>query len=296
MVALSSCGDGSPVDDSRVAAGETLVSISIEAVSAASEWPVGGEWRLSQPWASPQELWESQYRLWQDAIVACVDAAGFEYRPALYVDSDLVFRSMNPLNEAVWGVFGYAEPPSPDPSQPQTENSDAFYASVSECADRGSEYVYGTETVSKLSQAQQAAVNSVDNAVFGYSSSTEGARTLQRWSDCMAAAGYEYTSPSQARSELSRDPMNDVALDVRRTDFECDVQVELTQSRSKWESARLNSWLDEHALEIDEINQLILASGLETAELAEKLATDGYAALPEANLSSDVIVSASSLP
>lgn len=255
-----------------------------EAAARASEWPVGGEWRFEQPWASPQPLWSSQYDLWQTGIQECMTAGGFQYPPVKYVDTDLVYRLSNPLNSPVWQTYGYSEPPSPEPLSDTSQRPQAYFdllLAPGGCADRASSYVYAAPDAQRFVTLQSSAIVAVENALLGYEATPDGTARLDAWRACMSERGYDYSQPGEARETFTSDAaVTSDELETRRADFDCDVAVGLTMGRSQWESDQLEKWLADHSTSVLELNKALDDTTKELVDLAAALAQGGPDVLP----------------
>lgn len=87
-----------------------------------------------------------------------------------------------------------------------------------------------------------------------------GARQLNdAWSDCMVERGFEYAEQIEPRLEFERAAeitAREVA--VRRADYDCDVHVKLTESRSLWQRTVFDEWQDSNAAAIGELRTKVV--------------------------------------
>jgi hypothetical protein len=109
----------------------------------------------------------------------------------------------------------------------------------------------------KFSTAVQTVVQDFDEAVNGWSDTEEGVTTLAAWSACMADAGYDYSTPDEARAIFEQKPrLTDEELATRLTDLDCDLEVGLTRARSAYEESAARRWIaDNEPLIADLVEQ-----------------------------------------
>lgn len=248
-------------------------------------WPVGGEWRYEASWASPQQLFSEQYDLWQRGIETCMTDAGFDYSPYAFVDSDAIYSQLNPLYEE--GVsLGYEEPGQPDPeaSSPNARQSQEFTNALlgeQGCANRSKAFAFSAPAADAFADMQGRLIASVDRALSGYATTPDAQVRAASWSLCMTSRGLDFGTPDDAQSEFRDDGVvSDQEVRVRRADYECDLASELTESRSKWETMAFTSWLDEHAADIGQLEELQAEAEREVGALNATLTEQGVAALP----------------
>jgi len=248
-------------------------------------WPVGEEWRYKASWASPQLLFAQQYGLWQRGIATCMAAAGSDYSPYTYVQSDAIFSQLNPLYEA--GVsLGYEEPvqrdpeaDSPNAQQPQ-EFQDALFGEQG-CVDRSGELVFSAPAAAAFADMQGTLMASVDRAIGGYAITPEGQERVASWSSCMTSRSYDFGAPADAQMEFADDGVVSHQEErVRRADYQCDLASGLTESRSKWEAAAFSSWFNVNAASVSQLEDLQARAEREVASLGAMLSEQGVAALP----------------
>jgi hypothetical protein len=210
-------------------------------------------------------------------------AKGFVYTPVKYLDDSVIFSALNPLNQAAV-PYGYHGPPEPEPNVPsQGSEGPEFFDALSTpegCANRARSFVYDAPGAGRVSLLLDELTRAVDQAIVGYAATAEGQRRLTEWSSCMLAKGYDYASPDDAAAELSTsEKISDKEIQVRRADYRCDLDVKLTESRSKFESAAFDGWQDTHAEAVRQLSALEGEAILEVTALTSRLTDEGVAAL-----------------
>lgn len=244
--------------------------------------PVGAEWRYRFDWASPQDYYGSSYALWQDATQACMSAAGFEYEPVVYVDTDAVYALVNPLNEAVAEQYGYS-PPEVQAAPDSNVGNDAFYAALLDpdgCSNVALSYAYGGPAADTFTERFQALVGDAEGSIFGFEATAAGEQLLLAWSQCMSSTGFDYRTPHEAMVDVSKaEDAAELGRRVRLADLECDRQVGLTAGRSAFEQESTDDWADRNAPQIGELVAALDAAQLEVADRQQTLADRGPLAL-----------------
>jgi hypothetical protein len=266
VMGLAACSPGESAADSKAV--------------PASRYPVGQEWRYSYAWASPQALYRGSYDLYQDTISTCMKAAGFDYTPVAYVNSDELFVVINPLNEAVAKKYGYTSPPDVEPNDPNA-GDDAWYAALTDadgCSNIALTYAYKGPASKDWSGRFDPLLADADRAITGFESTSEGTELLRSWSECMVEKGYDYRTPGHAASTFT-DEITDENREVRLADLACDRSVGLTKHRSLFEQQAIKAWADQNALAIDELQDALRKAQLEVALRREALETRGASEL-----------------
>lgn len=252
----------------------------------ASKDPIGEEWRLSQPWASPTMYNKVAYELRQRAIAVCMANIGFRYVPFAFADTDLEYRLMNPLNRSVASTWGYHDPVMPPPRDGNSDQGPDFVAALTQrpgCVNAADSFVFGGKAQGEYSTAQAGLLAQVDQLIVGVDHSDEVAALVRDWASCMSTHGYSYYSPAEvSRRFSSRPTVSEEELSVRSTDMGCDESVGLTHGRSSRQTAAIARWLDEHALQVSEVESLLRTASLELNRLSEQLEQAGASALPVA--------------
>lgn len=259
--------------------GEGAVESS-STTAPSSRYPVGEEWRYSFDWANPQAYYKSSYDLYQSAISVCMRAAGFSYQPVAYVDSDALYASLNPLNEAMASEYGYSSPPGAEVNDPN-DGDDAFYKALTDpdgCSNVALTYAYNDATASKFSDEFDPLVADADRAIGGFESTNEGAKLFRAWSRCMSESGYDYRTPGDAAKDLPAE-VTKHHRQVRLADLACDRTVGLTEHRSLYEQDRIAKWSDRNALAIQELQAALRDAQLGVASRQEALSKDGNSIL-----------------
>jgi hypothetical protein len=243
-------------------------------------WPVGQEWRYRVPWASPHKLFERQFTLFQTAIQVCMRDQGLGYEPAPYVNDDAI-RSLNPLHPAAVEA-GYHDPPGHDGTGDPTRTTGTNTGAAGDCSNRAFTFVYEAPAATAFSATHDNLTPAVDRAIGTFQQSTIGVERVADWAACMRSKGHDFTSPEDAREQFSATPApTDRERKVRRDDYECDVAVSLTETRSRYEQAALESWLTDNADAVQDAENALASAGRELSELEDTLTRRGVAALNE---------------
>ena len=109
---------------------------------------------------------------------------------------------------------------------------------------------------------------SLSQATYAFWESTEAQELMQLWKACMKRAGYLFDSPLDPLRIYSADgPIAPEEIQTRLTDLQCDLEVSFTRSRSAWERAAFNEWMDENALNLQELTDLATEYNMTLLEL-----------------------------
>jgi hypothetical protein len=277
-VLLLGCQASSSYSDRQAAPSDSSIELS--------RFPVDAEWRVTEEWASPARYNELSYDLWQEAIRVCMMDQGHAYTPIEYVDFDEQVPALNPLNEEIALRVGYGDPPLAGPVDLNLSRSPGFGDALFQnpnCVEKARLFVFGAPASAEMAASQAALIDQVDGVVIEFETTNEYAAGLDRWARCMEAAGYEYRSPAEARREFGGPNVDDGEVDTRLADLDCDKRVGLTESRSRFQQAALQTWKTERALELAQLSALREAAERELGDLAGMLRLDGVGALPAAD-------------
>ena len=219
--------------------------------SSASANPVDREWREALDLGILEDVWARSYNETQRRIRACMKAKGFAYIPVDFVSTTrLLYRSINPLNEASALHYGYHTPPMPSPVDRNDYSLAGFDAALNGPQDSPSQGC-GVRAHLPIVKASDTATNdaaallrSLEDAVLGFDGSRAGLDLMASWSRCMAQSGWRFSSQAEAaRRFAGTGKIQPDELKVRSADLLCDKSVGLTKARSSWERSRLDSWL-----------------------------------------------------
>jgi hypothetical protein len=148
------------------------------------------------------------------------------------------------------------------------------------CGDRAYSYTYGWREMASLSDDLTAITSDVGEVIGGYATTPESLAHVASWSQCMHERGYDYATPVDASLPFSDQPsISDEERTTRMADLACDTQVGLTQARSTEESAAVDQWVADHAVQIQDIEQRIANVQTEIANRVAALDADGVEAL-----------------
>jgi hypothetical protein len=186
---------------------------------------------------------------------------GFDYLPLPYADDmqTELHRMLNPLNAEIGSRFGYHPAPFVEPVDPNS-GSDEFLTALggteedpdAGCAATAYEIAYAS--VNELIDRFQPLLYDLDDRVLAYRSSAEAKEAMRMWSECMSTAGYDYSSREEAEGAFTQSPdVTTLELEVRAADIECDRKLRITETRSKWERAKVEQWKADTAQEWDAI-------------------------------------------
>ena len=189
------------------------------------------------------------YAVYQRHIADCMDDGGFPYTPQAIsgVDGlDLV----SPLDRNAAESLGYHQPS--DGLDTPVPGSAAELDHLNACANTAMEETFGA--TNEFSMAVDAALQQFENAVTGWSETAEGRAKLAEWSACMANAGYDYSSPDEARANFEQTPtLTERELAARLADLDCDLEVGLTHARSAYEESAARRWIANNEALIDDL-------------------------------------------
>jgi len=215
-------------------------------------------------------------------------SAGFVYLPIKYVDSDLDFRLLNPLNEAVASQWGYHQPPQPDSIDQNDHEITGFDKALFDepaCGNRAISFVYDSAAVTRVTMATTTANVQIDSLLVATEVSDARNQRLTAWAECMSSRGYTVASPQAALLAFARSAeVTDDERDARMADLACDRSTKLTESLSLAQAAAVRLWEDSHAQDVAQIENLIGEAQREIGRLNDILATSGAKALLELDL------------
>jgi hypothetical protein len=207
---------------------------------------------------------------------------GYAYEPVTWnADADRSYaRASNPLNEASAKKYGYFVPRFDNVANlnPSTDTgfNDALHGrdgdKTSGCA-FSSMQEYRQENDQYFDLANEL-INSLLLSIDGFSASQETEQIRKDWSACMKAKGYSFGNQEDASASFEADPIRPSVVEVqtRLADYECDVLVGLTATRSSWERQRVDQWLDRASSDLVELQRRAEAlSDVLSALEAEKL-------------------------
>lgn len=239
----------------------------------ASEFPVGREWKHTVAWRTPTEFWRDLYDLWQHTLAACMADHGFVYVPVQFVNDDVTWTYLNPLNEAIADGWGYdvpdVEPLIPKENLNRGEAFDAALQGDDGCGFDGADVVFNDPIIGPFIDANESIGEEIYESISGWENSPDGIALTDEWSECMANAGLTFSSQLDAVEKYADRGASSEELAVRAADLECDRAVGLTKTRSEFEGQQFAEWIDSNE---DLINDLTAQLSAAQARLAELLA------------------------
>lgn len=249
-----------------------------------SEHPIDAEWRALLS-ASVPEFLDVSARANREVsrrLEACMQNRGFEFSLGHLDGEQFDWRVLrNPLR-ADTIPLGYHLPPEPgfigDATEitPEMELALDGGADPSDLGDEapppcnvGAEVSVLTPFQQKVNELWSGLAASMDAEVGAYSSTPEAVALTTAWTGCMSAHGYTYASQMEPRIAFEEQPeITELEVVTRTTDYECDVQVDLTASRSVWQRHAYEQWRATHATDIHEFTTAVdeLSAALLAAE------------------------------
>lgn len=258
-----------PQSPSSPPTSDNSVAASVLESQSPSHYPVGQEWRELVPLGSEMDqMFALAYRVWQEGTQRCMQDRGYSFTPRRYIDEKRIefYRALNPLNEEVAKSFGYHAPPQPQVIDENTDTSSGYLEALggtetdssTGCASIAMKEAY--VDVDPVINDYQLLVDELDRSVYAYLTSSEGLEAERRWSACMTDVGYSFSSRDDAASQfLASQTVTDAEIRVRLADLECDRTTNYTESRSSWEAAEVDRWLERTSLQWPPLGDRIAA-------------------------------------
>lgn len=182
----------------------------------------------------------------------CMARRGFTWTAPPPYGSE-AFWTFHPLDRESGRRWGYhrnpASIPAGDDQVTDPEMIDALHGTETT---QGCAALARAQTIGTLDwfvESVQLAINDTRWISGDFETTTDGAETLDAWSDCMAELGYDYDDRDAPAIEFTDDgrEVSEKEIQVRMADIDCDIRSGYTAADSAHQRALLERWIDDNA-------------------------------------------------
>lgn len=240
-----------------------------------SEYPVDAEWRAEFNASVPEAagVMDRSTRESSRRLEACMRHKGFVFSVGEPVGPEVDRRvARNPLSKWTLG-YGYHLPPSPavvggttitpemelalDGGDIAPERTSEVVAKIDTPCSLDKSVIEANRAVSAVDERWITLVIELTQRVAEYDNTEQAQELMASWSECMARSGYSFPNQSVPRLQFSSTAsVSAIELRTRQADFDCDIAVRLTATRSDWQRAQYDAWRTERAEAISEFARI----------------------------------------